>query len=279
MGRMTEKERDDRYRVDGANQALIKNPARYIIPASVGQVKISPSVQRDVNTKTLIHLYYSHSGSGLFQLEDQTFSIKAGDFFIVPVGAKNLLQASAKESWDYRWIGFTGTLSHDFLLFPTVFRLPDEIRQRLYVYEYPQVVQNLASRLASDLYLVHSVMQVPEENEPDYVQKVLNRIHTSYMEKLTVTQMAEEFNLNRSHLTRLFKAKMNMSIQDYLLQYRLSEAKRYLKHNYSVSEAARLCGFGDHVNFYKVFSRVVGYSPTDWKKQIEQNQHRRKSAP
>lgn len=274
MGRMTEKERDDRNRVDGANQVLVKNPAKYIIPASVGQVKIAPSVRRDVNTKTLIHLYYSHSGSGLFQLEDQTFSIKEGDLFIVPVGAKNFLQASAKESWDYRWIGFTGTLSHDFLHFPTVFRLPDQILQRLYVYEYPENVQNLASRLASDLYLIHSFMQVPEENEPDYVQKVLNRIHTSYTEKLSVTQMAEEFNLNRSHLTRLFKAKMNMSIQDYLLQYRLSEAKRYLKHNYSVSEAAQLCGFGDHANFYKVFSRVVGYSPTEWKKKLAQDRRK-----
>jgi len=269
MNKITEKERDNRHCMDGATQSLIKNPAKYIIPASVGQVRISPSVQRDVNTKALIHLYYSHSGSGLFRLDDQTFSIKEGDFFIVPVGAKNLLQASSKEAWDYRWIGFTGTLSYDFLHFPTVFRLPDMIRQRLYVYEYPEQVQNLASRLASDLYLIHSVMQAPEENEPDYVQKVLNRIHTSYMEKLTVTQMAEEFNLNRSHLTRMFKLKMNMSIQDYLLQYRLAEAKRYLKHNYSVSETAQLCGFGDHANLYKVFMRVVGYSPTDWKKKFE----------
>lgn len=78
-------------------------------------------------------------------------------------------------------------------------------------------MQNLASRLDSNLYLVHSVMQVPEENEPDYVQKVLDRIHTSYMEKLTVTQ--------------------------------------------------------------KVFSRVVGYGPSDWKKKIERDQHRRNSAP
>lgn len=276
MAITTEKERNDRSRVDGANQILIKNPAKYIIPASVGQVRIPASARRDVNTTTLIHLYYSHSGSGLFRLTDQTFFIKEGDFFIVPIGAKNFLQASTKESWDYRWIGFTGTLSYDFLHFPTVFHLPDDIRRRLYVYEYPENVQNLSSRLASDLYLIHSFMQVPEENEPDYVQKVLNRIHTSYMEKLSVTQMAEEFNLNRSHLTRLFKAKMNMSIQDYLLQYRLSEAKRYLKHNYSVSEAARFCGFGDHANFYKVFSRVVGYSPTEWKKRLEQDQSKRK---
>ena len=185
--------------------------------------------------------------------------------------------SSASESWDYRWLGFTGTLSHDFLHFPTVFHLPDEIRTRLYLYEYPVHVQNLASRLSSDLYLIHSIMHGPEENEPDYVQKVLNRIHASYMKKLTVTQMAEEFNLNRSHLTRLFKAQMDMSIQDYLTYYRLAEAKRYLKHNYSVSETAQLCGFGDHVNFYKVFLRAVGCSPTDWKKQVKQNHRRQKS--
>lgn len=275
MNKITEKERDILTRMDGASQTLIKNSTKHIIPASVGQVKLSPSVRRDVNTNTLLHLYYSHSGSGIFSMENQTFSIKEGDFFIVPIGAKNFLQASAKESWDYRWVGFTGALSHDFLHFPTVFRLPDEITQRLYVYEYPNHVYNLASRLTSDLYLIHSVMQVPEENEPDYVQKVLNRIHTSYMDKVTVTQMAEDFNINRSHLTRIFKSKMNMSIQDYLLQYRLSEAKRYLKHNYSVSEAAQLCGFGDHANLYKVFLRVVGYSPTEWVKKIKKDPSQR----
>ena len=270
MKKMTERERDTIRHVDGAFQTLIKHPTKHIIPASVGRSHNPPAFESDVNTKTYIHLYYTKSGSGLLCLDDHRYSIGAGDFFVVPSGTDPRLLSSPDERWDYRWMGFTGALSYDFLGFPTVFHLPEEISKRLYVYDLEQPVQNLASRLTSDLYLIHSVMQPPEESKADYVQIVIDRIRTSYMEKLTVADLAEECNLNRSHLSRLFKEKMKVSIQDYLLQYRLAEAKRYLKHNYSVSETAQLCGFYDHANFYKVFTREIGYSPKEWKKMIEQ---------
>ena len=60
-----------------------------------------------------------------------------------------------------------------------------------------------------------------------------------------------------------------MSIQDYILQFRLAKAKRYLKHNFTVTDTAHLCGFNDRANFTKIFTREIGCSPTEWVKILD----------
>ena len=224
---------------------FLKQDLSDINPVSAGEAHRANDIVRGIHTSDCTNLCYVFSGSGILFLNEQEIRVKGGDFFVVPLGARASLRADTGTLLPHRWIGFIGTLSHDFEQFPIPFTLPDDIVSQLC--DPTQSDRNLGSRLAADLFLIHSIMQQPEENEPDYVQKIVNLVNASYMEKLSVTQMAKDLGLDRCHLSRVFKAKMNMSIQDYILQFRLSRAKRYLKHGYSTSDTATLCGFGDRV--------------------------------
>lgn len=247
---------------------FLKQDLSDINPISAGMTRSSVSDKKTgIHTTDCANLYYIISGRGTLFLNDRFIPVKEGDFFVVPLGARAALQPAPGTPLPHRWIGFTGTLMHDFEQFPVPFTLPEDIVEKLCDPE--QGERNLGSRLAADLFLIHSIMQQPEENEPDYVQKVINLINATYMQKLSVSQMARDFGLDRCHLSRLFKAKMNMSIQDYILQLRLGKAKRYLKHGYSTVDVAILCGFGDRANFSKLFTREIGCSPTEWKKIID----------
>ena len=258
--------RDKNYRPNVYN-IYIKGDFTDINPVSAGKTF---GVQKDfcqIATADCTNLYYVFEGSGTAYINDETFKVKGGDFFVVPLGARAGLKPTQGTTLPHRWIGFTGLLTQDFERFPRPFTLPEEIVRNLC--DPNQSDRNLGSRLAADLFLIHSIMQEPKENKPDYVQRVINHINTSYTEKLSVTQMAQELGLDRCHLSRLFKQKMNMSIQDYILQFRLNKARRYLKHNYSVTDTAHLCGFGDRANFSKIFTREVGCSPTKWTQLLD----------
>ena len=242
-------------------QIIIKENLQDLNPTVIGEAELPAYRTTDIHNQINSFLYHSCRGWGQLLLNGHSFVIKEGDFFIIPVGAEASLYCEVP--WTYTWIGFTGIRSSEFFSFPTVFTLPEDVADRLYDIGTPE--RNLASRLTSDLFLIHSKLRAPRQNEPDYIQKLVNKINACYMQKLSVSQMAEELGINRSHLSRVFKSRMGVSIQEYILRIRLAEARRHLLAGYSVTDTAQLCGFGDRSTFTRTFSRETGYSPHKWK--------------
>ena len=85
------------------------------------------------------------------------------------------------------------------------------------------------------------------------------------MHNITVEGIADEMNLNRRYLSRIFKKETGKTIQEYLIDIRLDEAKTLLSEGNSVSNAARLSGYVDECNFSKMFKKKVGISPGKWR--------------
>ena len=245
-------------------QYLLKQNLRELNPITVGEAECPPHQEIVLDMRTSSVLHYIRRGRGKLCLNGQVYDVGPGQFFLVMIGEHATCIADPDDPWEYQWIGFTGVLSHDFAQLPPVFSLPQEVVDHLYDLSVPE--ENLAMRVASDLFLLHSKLIKPKQSSRDYVQLVVDYVQTSYMHKISVEQMADTFGINRSYLSRLFKAQMNTSIQDYILRIRLSEAKRYLKYGYSVKETALLCGFNDSSRFTRTFTREEQLTPSDWKK-------------
>lgn len=252
-------------------QIVIKGDLKDLNPISFGEALVAAGHKQRLLTNNCSLIFYTKSGSGVLFLNSKPIPISGNCFFVLPVGSDAYFYPS--KPWVHQYIGFTGTLSHDFLEFPRPFTLPEHISSKLYLPEDGD--RNLSFRLLSDLYLIYSYMREPKQEAPDYVQRVVNKINTSYMEKLSVSQMAQDLGLNRSHLSRVFKSRMNMSIQDYILQIRISEAKRYLTRGYSITDTAMLCGFSSRTTFSNTFLRETGYTPASWKTVLLQSPQNR----
>ena len=250
---------------------FIKSDLTDLTPISIGESWPPANYISRIHTRDCTSLYYILSGCGTLSINGQEYPVQGGDLFIVPHGAKASL-TTRSEYLPHRWLGFIGTLASDFERFPRPFKLPSQILDQLW---FPDKEgRNLSSRLAHDLFLIHGFMHEPTRTEPaqfepSYVQRVMNYINTFYMKKISVAQLAKEFGVSHSHLSRVFAREVNMSIMDYILETRISKAKRYLMHNYSVTDTARLCGFPDRSNFSKTFHRIVGCTPTDWVKDLD----------
>lgn len=244
-------------------QIMLNQKLQDLNPLFIGEAECPAGLKEQADARNCSVLYRIRHGRGSVRIKGVTHHVNEGQFFLIPVGAVADIIAAKDSPWTFQWIGFNGALSYDFLQLPTVFSLPEDVASQLYDLRNP--CQNIGSRVSSDLLLIHSILTKPKPNRTDHVQRVVDHILSSYMFKISVTELAKEMGINSCHLSRQFTKKMGCSIKSYLLTVRIANAKDYLNQGYSVKEVALLCGFNDTSNFSKLFKKEVALSPSQWK--------------
>ena len=96
-------------------------------------------------------------------------------------------------------------------------------------------------------------------------------INASFREKLTVKSIAEKLHLTPNYVGERFKQVMGMSINDYLMERRLSNAYNLLYMGHcNVAEAAENSGFASASYFSSAFKKCYGYPPGDLRQTADQ---------
>ena len=86
---------------------------------------------------------------------------------------------------------------------------------------------------------------------------------------LSLATIAQKLELTSPYLCSTFKKETNTTLTNYIMEYRVEQAKKYLqKENYKVKEAALLTGYSDCNYFIKVFKKCEGITPAEYKKEI-----------
>jgi two-component system response regulator YesN len=88
-----------------------------------------------------------------------------------------------------------------------------------------------------------------------------------FREDLSVEAIAEEAGQSPSHLSRLFRQELGMSILDFLTRRRMDEAKRLLlgDPDRNIGQIAEAAGYRDPNYFSRVFRRETGLSPREYR--------------
>ena len=72
--------------------------------------------------------------------------------------------------------------------------------------------------------------------------------------------------MNRTYLSQFIKAEYDCTFYQFVTNFRIKEAKRYMRANPNmhVHEIAEHCGFSSATVFGRVFARETGLTPTEW---------------
>ena len=230
-------------------------------------------------------IHYILSGCGIYKARGKIFHLKEGDAFLICPEELIYYEADRKQPWSYTWIGMQGIkvkgyLERTSLLKSLVFHYDQDDRMRLChekMFEADQIKNNKDLIMNSIMYEYLFLLArkfpggLPEENKKKagYVDEALKYIESAYCDPITVQDIADRLNINRSYLSRLFRTITGISIQDYLLDYRIRQACILLKNSdLSIRTIAHSVSYMDALYFSRLFHRKKGMTPSEYRKYI-----------
>lgn len=93
-------------------------------------------------------------------------------------------------------------------------------------------------------------------------------IKEKYGQKITVGMLAKICHQSTSSFSRMFKHEQGVSVNHFIIEYRLEKARALLEIGWSVSDAAYAVGFNDVSYFGRSFRRFIGLTPTAYLKLL-----------
>jgi AraC-like DNA-binding protein len=137
--------------------------------------------------------------------------------------------------------------------------------------QHDSVVKLLAI-FAEHLSMVSNQIVVREQNsEPPVIARAKQFIAEHQTEELSLEQVAKSVHTSKFYFCKMFKKATGINFTDYLSRVRTERAKNLLLNpNLRVSEIAYEVGFQSLTHFNRVFKRILGRSPTDYRGQLAQ---------
>nr|WP_315141772.1 AraC family transcriptional regulator [uncultured Flavobacterium sp.] len=91
-------------------------------------------------------------------------------------------------------------------------------------------------------------------------------IENNFQRNITIDEMGQLTHLSKAAFCRYFKKMTRLTFTEFLNQFRIEQAKRLLKEDKNVTETCYECGFESLSYFNRIFKKVVGQNPIQFKK-------------
>jgi AraC-like DNA-binding protein len=104
---------------------------------------------------------------------------------------------------------------------------------------------------------------------PAWAQELKEIIQDHIDTNITLKEISKDLDLSPSYLSREFSKYFgDLSFGDYIQQQRIEKAKELMGNaSYSLTEIAYLTGFSDQSHFTRIFKKITGQNPSDFRKK------------
>jgi AraC-like DNA-binding protein len=124
--------------------------------------------------------------------------------------------------------------------------------------------------------LINQITREKENAEPLMVGKAREYITKNRTESLLLTDVAKASGANVFYFCKVFKKATGLKFTDYVARVRLEAAKaELLNSNRHISEIAYDVGFQSLNQFNRVFKRILGQSPTQFRARLSSGKYTR----
>ncbi len=235
------------------------------------------------------HLHVVLEGKGILSVNKVEKELHFGQMFVTKPGEDTWYRADSENPWVYCWMTFDGNLALECLeksgFTKGVNVLDCHIDpQRFYsivaqVLEVPEVspanvVQRtgllfayITSAIESYYKGNQNIKRTHDYPSEQYIKYAADFIRANYA-TARVSDVARYIGIHRSYLTNIFKAKMGISPQEYLMKCKLNRASRLLMETDNpIQEISRQVGYDNPLTFSKTFKNFYGVSPRAYREQ------------
>jgi len=104
---------------------------------------------------------------------------------------------------------------------------------------------------------------------PARLRRVMELVHAKIEDELSLDDMAESAGLSAAHFSQMFRKSTGESPHRFVLRHRVERAKELLRGAEArVLDVAVACGFKTQQHFARVFRRICGASPTEYRQEF-----------
>ena len=233
-------------------------------------------------------IHFILSGNGFYSANGNTWSLGSGQMFLVYPNEPVVYCADTNNPWSYVWIGFKGIrvdtilkncgFSKNHLSLPSP--NPDEYMDcfdDLFEHRDPGFSDDLYResillKLFSILVRHHASLTLKTNQDQTgysdnaYVNLAIDYIGKMYMQGIGVSDIADSIGITRSHLNHVFQKELNISIQNFLIEFRMHKSANLLVSTaMSIKEISNQVGYNDQLVFSKAFKEKFGVSPKSYR--------------
>jgi AraC-like DNA-binding protein len=229
------------------------------------------------------------SAGGLI-LDENLFLLEPGDVFLIFPHQCHQLVRFEKEA--ISWLFITFEMEEIEAILPlrnNPFRVTsavgDSIKRVVGCYEAGLRGENtISGDIAAELSLLLSALlrqqgrggpvdRLGKAGQADYTREMVRRV-TKYIygnigRPVRLTEIARHASISESHLRRVFRQALGLSLGEFIRHTRINKACGLLhKSELNVTQVAEACGFGSLYAFSSAFRKQVGLAPLHYRRKV-----------
>lgn len=247
-------------------------------------------------------LYYLIEGSVYYCIDDEKYTINAGEVVFLPMDISHKTRPNSQESYkcislyvspDYvkKFLDKTSDL-HDFFYKLNIIKLNSRGRTVVefilnkMLNEYnkkSELNESYINAYLTTLFLTlndYSCSQSTNEVQLNksispVVMNITKYINTHFSDEITLSSLAQEFYLHPSYISNLIKKNLGVTFVEYLNRVRIQKSLKLLQTTErKIEDIAGMCGFNSGSHYTKVFVSYWGTPPSQYRKlkQTESSQ-------
>lgn len=110
------------------------------------------------------------------------------------------------------------------------------------------------------------------KSKNSFVNNVLEYANKHFAENISLKEIAHKYNYSSAHVSNLFKKETGITFSEYVQSIRIQESCRLLANtNKTVAEIVSLVGYTDIKFFNKIFKRITGMTPRQFKNTYDKS--------
>ncbi len=258
----------------------------------ITKIGFFPSVKYHYNKKEngvdYYILIYCTAGEGWYKIGDKTYVVKEQQYVILPPDTPYSFGADKTNPWTIYWVHFKGKMANSFSMSPVV---PRQIKQehnsrlqdRIQIFE--EIYENLELSFHSDHYCYASLclfhflasfkyidqfrqIRHNDETEHRFSDRVIFYMRENVDSNITLEQLASHFGYSPSHFSARFLEETKQSPIKYFITLKVEKACQYLElSKMKICDIYPKLGFQDAAYFSRMFSKVMGISPSKYRER------------
>ncbi|WP_127534684.1 helix-turn-helix domain-containing protein [Paenibacillus kobensis] len=160
-------------------------------------------------------------------------------------------------------------LEHLWIVYRTAIELGADAERPMFSFQAGQYYQLRAEASCVLDSLIASLAAHRGKLEPDMIGQIKQYIIEHVKEEISLETIAQRVQLSPYYISKIFKEQLGINYIDFLTECRIDKAKSLmLDPQLSMKEITFEVGYNDPNYFSKVFKKVCGCSPSEYRKMV-----------